>query len=141
MTLYDLPALNASLNATAAVLLVLGFILAKQGRRTAHRNVMIAAVAISTVFLVSYLTYHAQVGTTRFAGAGWSRPVYFSILTTHTILAAAVPFLVVAAIWRAAKGQIDRHRRIVRWAWPAWLYVSVTGVLVYLFLYQWFPSR
>lgn len=141
MGFEDLPTLNAALNGTASVLLAAGFVLAKQGRRTAHRNVMTAAIAISVAFLASYLVYHFEAGTTRFAGQGWSRPVYFTILTTHTILAALVPPLVVAAVWQAARGRIERHRRIVRWAWPAWMYVSVTGVVVYLFLYHWFPSR
>lgn len=141
MTVYDLPAVNAALNGTCALLLLAGYSQAKARNVAAHRAIMTAALAVSALFLACYLYYHAHAGATRFAGEGWSRPVYFTILTTHTILATVVLPLVVVAVWRAVRGEVERHRRIVRWAWPIWMYVSVTGVLVYFFLYQWFPSR
>jgi uncharacterized membrane protein YozB (DUF420 family) len=132
----DLPALNATLNATAAVLLTIGWILIKRGRRDAHRKVMLAAFCTSAVFLVSYLVYHAQVGSVRFTKPGPIRAVYFSILLTHTILAAAIVPLVLITLSRGLSAKYDRHRRIARWTMPLWLYVSVTGVIVYLMLYH-----
>lgn len=132
----DLPAVNASLNSLATLFLVAGYILIRQRRTTAHRNAMVAALVCSTLFLVSYLFYHAQVGSVRFQGTGTVRTVYLSILLTHTVLAAAVPFLAVITVWRAWKGQFSRHVRIARWTLPIWLYVSVTGVVVYWMLYQ-----
>jgi len=132
----DLPALNATLNATAAVLLTIGWILIKRGRRSAHRKVMLAAFCTSAVFLVSYLVYHAQVGSVRFTKPGPIRAVYFSILLTHTILAAAIVPLVLITLSRGLSAKYDRHRRIARWTMPLWLYVSVTGVIVYLMLYH-----
>jgi len=132
----DLPALNATLNATAAVLLTIGWILIKRGRRDAHRKVMLAAFCTSAVFLVSYLVYHAQVGSVRFTKPGPIRAVYFSILLTHTILAAAIVPLVLITLSRVLSAKYDRHRRIARWTMPLWLYVSVTGVIVYLMLYH-----
>ncbi len=101
---------------------------------------MISAFLVSIVFLIFYLIYHYNVGSVRFTGQGWVRPLYFAILLTHTVLAAAVPFLAAATLYRAWKGDFRRHRRIARWTFPIWLYVSVTGVLVYLFLYQLYPS-
>lgn len=136
MTVRDLPALNAMLNATCAVLLVTGWWLIKRGRREAHRRVMLAAVACSTVFLASYLSYHAQVGSVRFQGQGAIRTVYFTILITHTILAAAVVPLVLVTLVRALQSRFDRHRRLARITFPIWCYVSVTGVVVYWMLYQ-----
>ncbi len=135
-----LPALNAILNSTSAILLVTGRQLIKRGKRTAHRACMIATFSVSTLFLISYLTYHASHGTTHFMGTGWIRPVYFSILTSHTILAAAVVPLAILSLRRGLKGRYDRHKLIARWTYPVWLYVSVTGVLVYLILYRWFPA-
>jgi uncharacterized membrane protein YozB (DUF420 family) len=132
----DLPAVNASLNALAAVLLVVGWVLIRNQRRTAHRNVMIAALTCSVLFLVSYLYYHAQVGSVRFQGTGPARTFYFTILLTHTILAAAVPILAVLTVWRAYRQRWDPHVRIARWTLPIWLYVSVTGVIVYWMLYR-----
>ena len=132
----DLPALNASLNALSAVLLVTGYVLIRQRRQTAHRNVMVAALACSTLFLISYLTYHAQVGSVHFQGTGPARTFYFAILITHTILAAAVPFLAGVTVWLAWRRRYYRHVRIARWTLPIWLYVSVTGVVVYWMLYQ-----
>lgn len=132
----DLPALNASLNGLATLCLVAGYLLIRQGRRTAHRNAMVAALVCSTLFLVSYLFYHSQVGSVRFQGTGTVRTVYLTILLTHTVLAAAVPVLAGITVWRAWRGQLARHVRIARWTLPIWLYVSVTGVVIYWMLYQ-----
>jgi uncharacterized membrane protein YozB (DUF420 family) len=136
LTVRDLPALNASLNALAAVLLVVGWVLIRRRRREAHRNVMLAAVAVSTLFLASYLVYHWQVGSVPFQGQGPVRTVYFSVLLTHTVLAAALPVLVALSLWRAFGRRYRRHRAIARWTLPIWLYVSVTGVVVYWMLYR-----
>jgi len=136
LTLQDLPALNATLNATSAVLLVTAYVLIRMRRPIAHRNVMIAALVCSTFFLPSYLIYHAQVGSKHFPGTGTARTVYFAILITHTILAAAVPVLAGITVWRAWRRRFDRHVRIARWTLPIWLYVSVTGVVVYWMLYR-----
>lgn len=136
-----MPAVNASLNATSGLLVLLGFFFIRTGRRAAHRNSMLSACGVSVVFLASYLFYHYHAGTTRFAGQGWSRPVYFTILTSHTILAVVIVPLILLAVYYGLKDRRPQHRRIVKWAYPLWLYVSVTGVLVYFFLYQWFPSR
>jgi len=133
---HDLPAVNATLNSLATVLLVTGYVLIRKRRLTAHRNVMIAALVCSTLFLTSYLVYHAQVGSVRFPGTGLPRTIYLSILLTHTILAATVPVLAVITVWRAYKKRFDRHKAIARWTLPIWLYVSVTGVVVYWMLYQ-----
>jgi uncharacterized membrane protein YozB (DUF420 family) len=136
MSVHDLPVLNAVLNATAAVLLVTGFALIRRGRKRAHRRVMLAAFAVSIVFLTSYLVYHAQVGSVRFRGTGALRAAYLTILFTHTVLAAAVPPLALVTLSRALRGRFDRHRAIARWTLPVWLYVSVTGVVVYWMLYR-----
>lgn len=136
MSIADLPTVNALLNGTAATLLVTGFLLIRSGRREAHRRVMTSAFACSILFLVSYLVYHAEVGSVRFQGTGTVRAVYFSILLTHTVLAAAVPFLAVATIVLARKERFESHRRLARVTLPAWLYVSVTGVVIYLMLYR-----
>jgi uncharacterized membrane protein YozB (DUF420 family) len=131
-----LPTVNAFLNATAAVLLVWGYLLIRRKRIDQHRRVMISAFITSCLFLVSYLVYHAQVGSKRFPGAGALRTVYLSILASHTVLAAAVPVLAIVTLRRGLAGRYDRHRRIARWTLPVWLYVSVTGVVVYLMLYR-----
>lgn len=136
MSVTDLPTLNAALNATCAVLLVMGWILIKRGRIRQHRAVMIAAVCTSALFLVSYLVYHAQVGSVRFTGQGAIRTVYFTVLLTHTILAAAIVPMVLVTFSRGLAGKYDRHRRIARWTMPIWLYVSITGVIVYVMLYR-----
>ena len=136
MTVSDLPALNATLNATSAVLLTTGWILIRRGRIAQHRAVMIAAVCTSALFLISYLVYHAQVGSVRFTKQGPIRAVYFTILLTHTVLAAAIVPLVLVTLTRGLRARYERHRRIARWTMPLWLYVSVTGVIVYLMLYQ-----
>ena len=136
MSVSDLPALNATLNATSAVLLSIGWWLIRRGRVAQHRKVMIAAFSTSCVFLVSYLAYHAQVGSVRFTKHGPIRAVYFAILLTHTVLAAAIVPLVLMSLSRGLKRQDIRHRAIARWTMPLWLYVSVTGVIVYLMLYR-----
>ena len=136
MSASDLPTVNALLNATAATLLVAGFLLIRAGRREAHRRVMTAAFACSALFLLSYVVYHAEAGSVRFRGTGTVRTVYLSVLLTHTVLAAAVPFLAVTTLVLARKGRYEAHRRLARVALPVWLYVSVTGVVVYLMLYR-----
>jgi|SRR5579871_783091 len=136
MDVHSLPALNATLNATATVLLLAGFTLIRQRRIQAHRRVMLTAFGVSIAFLISYLVYHSQVGSVHYPKTGPIRYVYFSILTTHTILAATVPVLAILTLRRALQGDFQRHRRIAVWTFPIWLYVSVTGVVVYLMLYQ-----
>lgn len=136
MSVADLPGLNALLNTTSAVLLLTGYGLVRSGRREAHRRVMLAALASSTLFLVSYLVYHAQVGSVRFTGQGPIRAAYFAILISHTVLAAAIVPLVLVTLARALRGRFDAHRRLARYTLPAWLYVSVTGVVVYAMLYR-----
>ena len=136
MSVTDLPTVNATLNAISTALLITGWILIKRGRRIAHRNVMLTAFATSVLFLISYLIYHAQVGSVRFTKQGPIRTVYFTILLTHTILAAAIVPLVLITLSRGLSARYDRHRRIARWTLPLWLYVSVTGVVVYLMLYR-----
>jgi uncharacterized membrane protein YozB (DUF420 family) len=136
VTVTDLPALNATLNATCATLLVAAWILIKRGRMLAHRNVMLAACATSVVFLTSYLIYHFQVGSVRFTRQGPIRVVYFTILLTHTVLAVAIVPMVLITLSRGLRARYDAHRRIARWTMPLWLYVSVTGVIVYVMLYR-----
>jgi uncharacterized membrane protein YozB (DUF420 family) len=130
------PALNATLNGASAVLIITGHAFIKRQNVRLHRACMIAAVITSGLFLTSYLYYHAHVGSVHFPGQGWVKAVYFAILISHTILAAAVPPLVIITLVLALRERFDRHRRIARWTYPIWLYVSVTGVVVYLMLYQ-----
>jgi putative membrane protein len=141
MDLTILPTLNATLNGIATVLLTGGWVAIRRGRIPVHRALMLAAFATSALFLASYLTYHFQVPVTPFQGQGLARGVYFAILIPHIILAAGVLPLILLALYRALRGDFARHRRIARWALPIWLYVSVTGVLVYLMLYVWFPGE
>jgi len=136
ISVHDLPVVDATLNATATVLLVWGYILIRRKNIAAHRRVMLAAFATSSVFLVCYLIYHFNVGSVRFPHEGVIRTVYLSILATHTALAAAVPPLAIVTLSRGLRQRFDRHRKIARWALPVWLYVSVTGVVVYWMLYQ-----
>lgn len=136
MDVHSLPAVNAALNATAAILLIAGYTLIRRGQVQRHKRLMIAAFCVSVAFLVSYLVYHSQVGSVRFQRTGTLRTVYLSILFTHTVLAAAVPILAVITLTRALKGKFVRHRAIARWTLPIWIYVSVTGVVVYLMLYK-----
>lgn len=136
MNISDLPGLNAILNSTAAILLIVGFVLIKQGNREAHRKVMTAAFFVSIAFLTSYLIYHSQKGSVPFAKTGTIRTVYLLILLTHTILAAAVPMLAIVTLRHAWMGRFAQHRKYAKWTLPIWLYVSVTGVVVYWMLYR-----
>jgi uncharacterized membrane protein YozB (DUF420 family) len=131
-----LPALNALLNLSSAAMLLAGRSKIKRGDRAAHRAFMLRAVWLSAAFLVSYLVYHYLHGSTTFTGEGIARPLYFALLTSHTVLAALNVPLVALALYHALGSRFDRHRRVVRWAWPVWLYVSVTGILIYLLLYH-----
>ncbi len=137
MTDYSIfPKINATLNGCSALLLVTGRALIAQRKMAAHRAAMLTALATSTLFLTSYLYYHAHVGSVHFRGVGWSRPLYFSILISHTVLAAAIVPMVILTLSRALAARFDRHRAIARWTFPLWLYVSLTGVVVYLMLYH-----
>jgi uncharacterized membrane protein YozB (DUF420 family) len=136
VSVHDLPAVNATLNALSGLLLAVGYVLIRRGRRDQHRACMIAAFVTSTVFLVCYLVYHAQVGSVRFTRTGFVRPLYFTILVTHVTLAAVVLPLALVTLSRGLKARYRQHRAIARWTLPVWLYVSVTGVLVYVLLYQ-----
>jgi putative membrane protein len=136
MTVHDLPAVNATLNALSGILLVAGYGLMRSRRIEQHRKVMIAAFITSSLFLISYIVYHAQVGSVRFTRHGFVRPLYFTILITHVSLAALVLPLAIITLSRGLKKRFPQHRRIARWTFPIWLYVSVTGVLVYVLLYQ-----
>lgn len=136
MTLHDLPAVNATLNGISAILLVVAYLLIRARRIEQHRRVMLAAFSTSTLFLICYLVYHAQVGSVRFTRQGLVRPLYYSILVTHVVLAAATLPLAIITLSRGLKMRYARHRAIARWTFPIWLYVSVTGVLVYVLLYQ-----
>src|SRR5438067_498218 len=132
------PTINATLNGTSAVLLVTAHSMIKRGRVATHRGLMLAAVTTSSLFLISYLYYHAHVGSVHFQGQGWSRPLYFTILISHTILAAAIVPMVIITLSRALRERFDRHRAIARWTYPIWLYVSITGVVIYFMLYHLF---
>jgi len=136
ISVRDLPSVNASLTALSAVLLVWGYTLIRRHDVKKHRKVMLTAFASSVLFLIGYLVYHAQVGTVRFRGTGAIRTLYLSILASHTALAAAVPVLAIITLSRGLAGRFDKHRRIARWTLPVWMYVSVTGVVVYLMLYR-----
>jgi uncharacterized membrane protein YozB (DUF420 family) len=135
-----LPHLNATLNASSFVLLSSGYYFIRQKRVVAHRNCQMAALTASVLFLISYIVYHAHHGTTRFPGQGIARPIYFTILTTHTFLAVVIVPLVIITVRRARRGDFLRHKAIARWTLPMWLYVSITGVVVYLMLYHLYPS-
>jgi uncharacterized membrane protein YozB (DUF420 family) len=136
VSVHDLPAVNALLNALSGILLLIGYVLIRQRRIDTHRKVMIAAFVTSSIFLVCYVVYHAQVGSVRFTRQGFVRPLYFTILATHVTLAAAVVPLALVTLSRGLKARYARHRAIARWTFPIWLYVSVTGVLVYVLLYR-----
>jgi putative membrane protein len=136
LSLHDLPAVNATLNAISSVLLVVAYALIRARRIEQHRAVMIAAFVTSSLFLVCYVVYHAQVGSVRFTRQGFVRPLYFAILISHVTLAATVPPLAIITLSRGLKARYAQHRRIARWTFPIWLYVSITGVLVYVLLYQ-----
>ncbi len=139
MSLRYLPTLNALLNLTCAFLLMAGMRRIYVKDVEAHKRLMVSAFAVSTLFLISYLVYHFNVGSVGFTGTGWIRPVYFIILITHSALAVLVPPMAVITLYRAWRGDFERHRRIARWTYPIWLYVSFTGVAVYLILYVFYP--
>jgi putative membrane protein len=147
MNIYSLPAVNATLNALSAVFLTCGFVFIKRGNKIAHRNCMVSAFVTSVVFLACYLTYHGYLavvlhrGPTQFLNPLWFRPIYLTILITHTILAMVIVPLILRTLWLAKKQRFEAHKKIARWTWPLWMYVSVTGVVVYLLLYQIFPQR
>ena len=137
--LSALPAVNAALNGTCTLLLTVGYFFIRRRKVTAHKACMASAFVTSTLFLISYLTYHYHVGSRPFGGQGAIRSVYFTILISHTILAVAIVPLALVTVYRALKGRFDRHVRIARWTLPLWLYVSITGVIVYLMLYHLYP--
>jgi uncharacterized membrane protein YozB (DUF420 family) len=147
MTILDLPAVNASLNGLSAIFLTAGYIFIRQKNKIAHRNCMIAAFVTSIVFLICYLTYHTWLGAvlhrgpTRFLEPEWFRPYYLVILLTHTVLAVVIVPMILLTLNRARRQDFEAHKRIARWTWPLWMYVSVTGVVVYLLLYRIFPQH
>ena len=142
MSLTDLPAVNACLNGLSAVFLTTGYVFIRRGNKIAHRNCMVSAFVTSTIFLICYLTYHFTVRTvTRFQKPEWFRPIYLTILLTHTVLAVVIVPLVLMTLGRAVKQRFDLHKKIARWTWPLWMYVSVTGVVIYLLLYQICPQH
>ena len=142
MTIQDIPAINATLNCIATLLITTGFVLVKSGRTQAHRKTMTAAMVVSAVFLVGYVTHKVLVRGvhTPFGGQGPIRTFYYAMLFSHIVLAMSIAYLVPRTFWFAIRGDILRHRAWARWTFPIWLYVSITGVLVYLFLYQWWPA-
>ena len=136
MSITDLPTTNAILNGFCTIFLLLGFIYIKRGDIKTHQKCMVTSLILSALFLISYLIYHSQVGSVPYPHRDWTRPIYFAILIPHIILAAVnVPFII-ALVWRAYKGEFDRHRRLARWIWPSWIFVSITGVIIYLMLYK-----
>lgn len=145
--LYIFPHLNAALNAASGLLLVFGFALIRSGRISSHRIVMISAFVVSSLFLLSYLSHHALrsyyfgIGPTKFTGEGLARPIYFTILTSHTILAAVVGPFILVVLWRGLKGHYEKHKKLARLVFPIWLYVSITGVAVYVMLYHLYPAN
>jgi uncharacterized membrane protein YozB (DUF420 family) len=147
VSIHDLPAVNASLNGLSVVFLTAGFVFIKRGNKITHRNCMIAAFCTSVIFLACYLTYHTWLavvlhqGPTRFLNPPWFRPIYLTILLTHTILAIVIVPMILTTLWRAKMERFETHKKIARWTWPLWMYVSVTGVVVYLLLYQIFPQK
>jgi putative membrane protein len=139
LSYHSLAPLNSVLNATAAMLLLGGYYCIRRRWVRAHRAFMLSACAVSAAFFTSYIVYHYHVGDVRFQGRGWVRPLYFTILISHVSLAAAIVPLVLITLWRALNGNFRRHRRIALWTWPIWIYVSLTGVVVYLMCYQLYP--
>jgi putative membrane protein len=140
VNIHDLPLLNALLNGSSALCLLAGFYFIRRREIRKHRVCMIAAFVCSALFLISYVVYHANVGSIRFAGEGSVRALYFTILVSHTLLAATVPALAIITLRRALRARFEQHRKIARWVLPVWLYVSVTGVVIYLMLYRIYPS-
>jgi putative membrane protein len=140
MSVSDLPLVNACLNSCSAILLTIGYVQIRRGNRIAHRNCMIAAFITSTIFLACYLYYHYHARRTVFVDPAWFRPIYLGILLTHTFLAVVIVPMIFMTFSRAFKERFDKHKAIARWTWPIWMYVSVTGVVIYLILYQIFPQ-
>ena len=140
MTLSDLPALNAALNTLSTIFLTCGYIFIRQQRQVAHRNCMIGAVISSALFLTCYLIYHYNAGRTVFRDPAWFRPIYLAILLTHTILAVVIVPMVLTTLYHATRRQFARHKKTARWTWPIWMYVSITGVIIYFLLYHIFPQ-
>lgn len=138
MTVQDLPALNASLNTVAGILLLVGYISIKQGKKELHKKLMISALIVSTAFLTSYLIYHYHVPSKKFPDLGWIKTVYLIILIPHIILAAIMVPMILKTFWHAFRGEWEKHKKIARITFPIWMYVSITGVVVYLMLYQWY---
>ena len=141
MTISILPAVNATLNGLSAVFLICGFLAIKAGKREVHRGFMLGAVCASVLFLASYLYYHAHAGTTSFREPAWFRPYYLTLLGTHTFLAVVILPLIVVTLTRAFRERFENHKKIARWTFPLWLYVSLTGVLIYFLLYQIYPQQ
>jgi uncharacterized membrane protein YozB (DUF420 family) len=140
MSVTDLPHVNATLNGLSSILLLAGFIAIKAKRIRIHRAFMVSALASSTLFLICYVIYHYHAGRTEFRDPAWLRPYYLVLLLTHTLLAVAIVPMVLVTVTRALRRDFERHRRLARWTWPVWMYVSVTGVLIYFLLYHWFPQ-
>jgi putative membrane protein len=141
MTIHDLPKVNATLNGLSAILLGFGFYFIRRKNIAAHKACMLSAFTTSVLFLICYLTYHYYSGVTRFRDPAWFRPIYLTLLFTHTVLAVVIVPLILMTLNRALKARYELHRRIARWTWPLWMYVSVTGVLVYYILYIKFPQH
>jgi putative membrane protein len=147
MNIHDLPAVNASLNGLSGIFLTAGFIFIRRKNKIAHRNCMVAAFVTSIFFLACYLTYHGYLaivlheGPTRFLRPAWFRPIYLTILLTHTVLAMVIVPMILVTLYRAKKERFELHKKIARWTWPLWMYVSVTGVIVYFLLYRIFPQN
>ncbi len=135
MTVQDLPTLNATLNLISAILLIFGYVYIRSGDRAGHKKFMVAALISSALFLAFYLVYHAAVGSVPYPHHDWTRPLYFIILIPHIILAAVMTPFILIAVWHAFHASFDKHKKIVRWIWPVWMYVSVSGVMIYLMLY------
>jgi uncharacterized membrane protein YozB (DUF420 family) len=141
VTFSDLPAVNASLNGLSAVFLSLGFWFIRRKNIAAHRRCMLSAVATSTLFLICYLTYHFKAGRTVFRDPAWFKNIYRTLLLSHTLLAVIIVPMVIITLSRALRQRFDKHKKIARWTWPLWMYVSVTGVVIYFLLYQIFPQH
>ncbi len=140
MTVYDLPAINASLNAVATILLGSGYVAIKRGNKELHKKLMISALLVSAAFLACYLVYHYHAGSKPFPDLGWIKTVYLLILVPHIILAAVMVPMILKTFWHAFRGEWESHKKIARWTFPIWMYVSLTGVVIYLMLYQWFTT-
>lgn len=141
MEISDFPHLNAALNGLSGILLTVGYVLVRKGHKVAHRNCMIGALVSSALFLTFYLIYHYNAGRTVFTDPAWFRPIYLVILLTHTVLAVVIVPMILVTVVRALRERFDKHKAIARWTWPLWMYVSVTGVLIYFLLYHLFPQK